>query len=111
MTLEELTRILYPQQDKYRFAAAHLIKAISQSENGLEGHHLNKICNEKSISRATMQKVFVRLRSLGIVDRRQMRYHLNTEFSSALRRISDAWRKITDEKKFDFDDDTIRVNF
>ena len=58
-----------------------------------------------------MQKVFVRLRSLGIVDRRQMRYHLNTEFSSALRRISDAWRKITDEKKFDFDDDTIRVNF
>ena len=110
MNLEDLLRILYPKQDKYRIAAAWLLKSISDQDDGLGGYELNKLCAEKSISRATMQKTFVRLRSLGLIERRHMKYYLNNEFSSALRRIGDAWKKIIEEKKFSFDETTLKVN-
>jgi hypothetical protein len=110
MEFENLLRILYPKQDKFRIAAAHFIAEISKKENGLDGYELNKICDERSISRSTMQKVFVRLRKLGVVDRRGMKYYLNTEFSSALRRLSDAWRRMIEEKRFEFDESRLKVN-
>ena len=110
MEFENLLRVLYPKQDKFRLAAAYFIAEVSKKGEGLDGYELNKICDEKSISRSTMQKVFVRMRRLGIIDRRSTKYYLNTEFSSALRRMSDAWRKMMDEKKFGFDESRLKVN-
>jgi len=110
MEFENLLRVLYPKQDKFRLAAAYFIAETSKKEEGLDGYELNKICDEKSISRSTMQKVFVRMRKLGIIDRRNTKYYLNTEFSSALRRLSDAWRRMMDEKKFGFDESRLKVN-
>jgi len=110
MEFENLLRVLYPKQDKFRLAAAYFIAEVSKKGEGLDGYELNKICDERSISRSTMQKVFVRMRRLGIIDRRSTKYYLNTEFSSALRRLSDAWRKMMDEKKFGFDESRLKVN-
>jgi hypothetical protein len=110
MEFENLLRVLYPKQDKFRLAAAYFIAEVSKKDEGLDGYELNKICDERSISRSTMQKVFVRMRKLGIIDRRSMKYYLNTEFSSALRRLSDAWRRMMDEKKFGFDESRLKVN-
>jgi hypothetical protein len=110
MEFENLLRVLYPKQDKFRLAAAYFIAETSKREGGLDGYELNKICDERSISRSTMQKVFVRMRRLGIIDRRGMKYYLNTEFSSALRRMSDAWRRMLEEKKFGFDESRLKVN-
>ena len=110
MEFENLLRVLYPKQDKFRLAAAYFIAEVSRKDNGLDGYELNRICDEKSISRSTMQKVFVRMRRLGIIDRRSMKYYLNTEFSSALRRMSDAWRKMLEEKKFGFEESRLKVN-
>ena len=110
MEFENLLRILYPKQDKFRLAAAYFIAETSKKEEGLDGYELNKICDDRSISRSTMQKVFVRMRRLGIIDRRNTKYYLNTEFSSALRRLSDAWRRMMDEKKFGFDESRLKVN-
>ena len=110
MEFENLLRVLYPKQDKFRLAAAYFIAEVSKKNEGLDGYELNKICDERSISRSTMQKVFVRVRRLGIIDRRSTKYYLNTEFSSALRRLSDAWRKMMDEKKFGFDESRLKVN-
>jgi hypothetical protein len=110
MEFENLLRVLYPKQDKFRLAAAYFIAEVSKKDAGLDGYELNKICDERSISRSTMQKVFVRMRKLGIIDRRSMKYYLNTEFSSALRRLSDAWRRMMDEKKFGFDESRLKVN-
>ena len=111
MEFEEFLRVLYPKQDKYRIAAAWLVSEASKQENGLDGYELSRICDEKSISRATMQKVFIRLRSLGLIDRRSMKYYVNTEFSSATRRLSDAWRNISKDKKFEFNENLLKVNF
>lgn len=108
MNLEEFLRVLYPRQSKYRIAAAYLLAEISKKEDGLDGYELNKLCSEKSISRATMQKVFVRLRRLGLVDRRNMRYYLNREFTTATRRLSDSWRNIMNKKKFEFDETSLK---
>jgi hypothetical protein len=110
MEFESLLRVLYPKQDKFRLAAACFIAEVSKKDEGLDGYELNKICDERSISRSTMQKVFVRMRRLGIIDRRSTKYYLNTEFSSALRRMSDAWRKMVDEKTFGFDESRLKVN-
>ncbi|MEM0372759.1 MAG: hypothetical protein QXO69_02915 [archaeon] len=110
MGLDDFLRVLYPQQDKYRIAAAWLIAESGKREDGLDGYELTKICAEKHISRATMQKTFVRLRNLGIIDRRNMRYYVNSEFSGAARRLSDAWRNMVREKKFSFDESVLRVN-
>ena len=110
MEFENLLRVLYPKQDKFRLAAAYFIAEVSKKDEGLDGYELNKICDERSISRSTMQKVFVRMRKLGIIDRRSMKYYLNTEFSSALRRLSDAWRRMMEEKKFGFDESRLKVN-
>jgi len=110
MEFENLLRVLYPKQDKFRLAAAYFIAEVSKKDEGLDGYELNKICDEKSISRSTMQKVFVRMRRLGIIDRRGMKYYLNTEFSSALRRLSDAWRRMLEEKKFGFEESRLKVN-
>lgn len=110
MNLDDFLRVLYPKQDKYRIAAAWMLSEISKRENGLDGYELSKICSEKSISRATMQKVFIRLRSLGIVDRREMRYYLNSEFSTATRRLGESWKTIHKEKKFEFNEDLLKVN-
>jgi len=110
MEFENLLRVLYPKQDRFRLAAAYFIAEVSKKDGGLDGYELNKICDERSISRSTMQKVFVRMRRLGIIDRRSTKYYLNTEFSSALRRMSDAWRKMMDEKKFGFDESRLKVN-
>jgi hypothetical protein len=111
MNFEDFLRILYPKQDKYRIAAGHLLNAIAKNDNGLDGYELSKLCAEKSISRATMQKVFVSLRDLGIVDRRSMKYYLNSEFSSAMRRLGDAWRNMEKNKTFGFNENTLKVNF
>lgn len=110
MEFESFLRVLYPKQDKFRLAAAHFIVEVSRKENGLDGYELNRLCDDKSISRSTMQKVFVRMRKLGIIDRRSMKYYLNTEFSSALRRLSEAWRKLAEEKKFEFEESRLKVN-
>ncbi len=110
MEFENLLRVLYPRQDKFRIAAAYFIAEVSRKDNGLDGYELNQICDQKSISRSTMQKVFVRMRKLGLIDRRGMKYYLNTEFSSALRRMSDAWRRMLEEKKFGFDESRLKVN-
>jgi hypothetical protein len=110
MNLDDFLRVLYPQQDKYRIAAAWLISEAGKRNDGLDGYELTKICTEKRISRATMQKTFVRLRNLGIIDRRNMKYYLNSEFSSATRRLSDAWRNMSKDKRFSFDEGVLRVN-
>jgi hypothetical protein len=110
MAFEDFLRLMYPKQDKFRIAAAYFIAEISKKDDGLDGYELNRICSEKNISRSTMQKVFVRMRRLGVIDRRSMRYYLNTEFSSALRRLSDAWRKMAEEKKFAFEESRLKVN-
>lgn len=110
MNLDDFLRVLYPQQDKYRIAAAWLISEASKKDDGLDGYELTKICSEKNISRATMQKTFVRLRDLGIIDRRNMKYYVNSEFSSATRRLSDAWRNMSRDKRFSFDEGVLRVN-
>ncbi|MFH0986737.1 MAG: hypothetical protein V1911_01670 [Candidatus Micrarchaeota archaeon] len=110
MKLEEMLRIVYPGQQKYRAAAAWLISEAGRRSEGLDGYELAKLCDEKSISRATMQKVFVRLRSLGLIERREMRYFLNKEFSSAVRRLGESWRNIINENKFDFDENTLKLN-
>jgi len=110
MAFEDFLRLMYPKQDKFRIAAAHFISEISRKEDGLDGYELNKICSDKSISRSTMQKVFVRMRRLGVIDRRNMRYYLNNEFSSALRRLSDAWRRMAEEKRFEFEESRLKVN-
>jgi hypothetical protein len=39
-----------------------------------------------------------------------MRYYLNNEFSSALRRLSDAWRRMAEEKRFEFEESRLKVN-
>lgn len=110
MEFENFLRVLYPKQDKFRLAAAHFIAEVSRKENGLDGYELNRLCDDKNISRSTVQKVFVRMRKLGIIDRRSTKYYLNTEFSSALRRLSEAWRKLADEKKFEFEESRLKVN-
>lgn len=112
MKFDQLLRVLYPNQGKYRLAAAYFLSAISSkpSEQGLDGYELNKMCKEQELSRATIQKVFVHLRSLGLVDRREARYFLNAEFSTALRNLSESWRKMKDTKEFDFDKDALKVN-
>ena len=110
MDLEGILRILYPQQVKYRLAGAWLISAAGGRENGLDAHELNSICKEKGISRATMQKVFVRLRALGMIERRNGRYYTNKEFATALRRMGDAWKKLLNDKKLDFDASKIQIS-
>ena len=110
MKLEDFLRILYPKQDKYRIAAAHFLAAVSGKEEGLDGFELNQVCESKNISRATMQKVFIRLRKLGLIDRRSMKYYLNNEFATATRRLGDAWKKLVEEKKFGFDEGSLKVN-
>lgn len=110
MKLEDFLRVLYPKQDKYRIAAAHFITAVSSKEEGLDGFELNQVCKDKGISRATMQKVFTRMRRLGLIDRRSMKYYLNTEFTTATRRLGEAWKKLIEEKKFGFDESSLKVN-
>ncbi|RLG22016.1 hypothetical protein DRN74_01225 [Candidatus Micrarchaeota archaeon] len=110
MDLEELLRTIYPKQGKYRFAAASLIKAAGSEERGLDAHGLNKLCVERGISRATMQKVFVHLRALGMIERRNARYYVIKDFASALRRMGDAWKRIVNEKRFDFDESKIKIS-
>lgn len=109
MDLEGVLRILYPQQDKYRIAGAWLISGAGKDE-GLDAHELNALCHEKNVSRATMQKVFVRLRALGMVERRNARYHVNKEFATALRRMGDAWKKMVDERTFAFDESKVKIS-
>lgn len=108
MNLEEFLRVLYPRQSKYRIAAGYFIAEISKQEDGLGGYELSKLCDEKSISRATMQKVFVRLRRLGLIDRRSMKYYLNREFTTASRRLGDSWRNIMNNKKFNFEEASLK---
>lgn len=110
LDLEGILRVLYPQQDKYRLAGAWLISAAGKDENGLDAHELNRICKDKGISRATMQKVFVRLRALGMIERRSARYYVNKEFATGLRRLGDAWKKLVNEKSFGFDDSKIQIS-
>lgn len=112
VTFDRLLRVLYPNQTKYRLAAACFLSAIASkpSEQGLDGYELNKMCKEKKLSRATMQKVFIQLRGLGLVDRREARYFLNAEFATALRNLSESWRKMKDTKEFDFDETALKVN-
>lgn len=110
MRFEDFMRVLFPKQDKFRYAGACLLQSIGAAENGLDGFELNKLCSDKSISRATMQKTFERLRSLGLVDRREMRYHLNKEFSTALDRLGEAWRGMIVGKKFDFEEGSLKLN-
>lgn len=110
MDLEGMLRVLYPQQDKYRLAGAHLISGAGRDDNGLDAHELNRICKDHGISRATMQKVFVRLRALGMIERRNARYYTNKEFATALRRMGDAWKKLLNEKELDFDGSKIQIS-
>jgi len=88
------------------------LAAISSNEAhvGLDGYELNKLCKERELSRATVQKVFVHLRSLGLVDRREARYFLNTEFSTALRNLSESWKRMKNDNSFDFDKEALGVN-
>ncbi len=109
MDLEQFLRVLYPKQDKYRVAAAWFLKKISEN-NGIDGYELSVLCKEKNISRSTMQKVFKRLRALGLVERRAMKYYLNTEFSTAVRRLGEAWKNIVKNNKFEFDENTLIIN-
>ena len=110
LDLEGILRVLYPQQDKYRLAGAYLISEAGKNENGLDAHKLNSLCKEKNISRATMQKVFVRMRALGMIERRSAKYHVNKEFATGLRRLGDAWKKVVNEKRFEFDDSKIKIS-
>ena len=110
MELGDFVRVLYPKQDKYRIACAHFLKLVGEKEFA-DGYDVTKLCNEKEISRATLQKVFVRLRSLGLVEKRSGRYFLSNEFASASRRLGDAWRGINKNKKFKFNEDFLKVNF
>ncbi len=111
MKFPEFVKTLYPKEPKYRIAAAHFLKEISKKgEGGLDGSELGELCKNQNISRATMQKVFVRLRRLGLVDRRTMRYYLNGEFSTALRRYGDSWKRLADTKAFDFSEEVLRVD-
>ena len=109
MHFEDFLRTLYPKQDKYRVAAAHFIAIIAEQE-GIDGYELSKLCNEKEISRATMQKVFKRMRALGLIERRSMKYYLNNEFATATRRLGDAWKNMNKNNKFEFNEDLLKVN-
>ena len=110
MELSDFVRVLYPKQNKYRVACAHFLKLVGEKEFA-EGYDITKMCSEKKISRASLQKVFVRLRALGLVEKRNGRYFLSNEFASASRRLGDAWRGINKNKKFNFDEDFLKVNF
>ncbi len=105
----EFVRVLYPKQDKYRVAAAWFLKHVGENE-GVDGYEVSRLCSEKNISRATLQKVFVRLRALGLVDRREGKYFLSNEFSTAMRRLGDAWKGINKNKKLEFNEDFLKVN-
>jgi len=109
MNFEEFIRVIYPKQDKYRLAAAWLLKTIQEKE-GADGYDIARVCKDKSIPKATMHKVFKHLRSLGLIERRQMRYYTNTEFSTAVRRLGEAWKKITKNKKIVFNEEKLKVN-
>jgi len=111
MDAEAILRSVWPSQAQYRYAGAHLLKAIAQNpEKFIDGTTMNRLCDEKQISRATMQKVFVHLRTLGLVERRDACYHMNAEFATALRRLSESWKRIRKNNTFDFDEDKIRIN-
>jgi len=111
MDSEAILRAIWPSQAQYRYAGAHLLGAIAQSpEKFIDGTYLNQLCEKKQISRATMQKVFVHLRTLGLVERRQACYHLNAEFATALRRLSESWKKLKSNSKFDFDENRVKIN-
>ena len=109
MNFEEFVRVLFPKQDKYRLACAWFLKLLSEKE-GVDGYDLSVMCREKNCSRATLQKVFVKLRNLGLVSRRSGRYYLSNEFSSATRRLGEAWKSINKNKKFDFNELFLRDN-
>lgn len=110
LKFEDFVRILYPKQDKYRVVCASFLKLVGENE-GVDGYEVSKLCSEKNFSRATLQKVFVRLRALGLVERRNGRYFLSNEFASASRRLGEAWRSINKNKKFVFNEDILKVNF
>jgi len=110
LDFEEFVRILFPKEDRYRIASAWFLKLVGEKE-GADGYDVSVMCREKGISRATLQKVFVKLRALGLVERREGRYFLSNEFSSAVRRLGDAWRGINKNKKFDFDENVLKINF
>ena len=110
MRFEDFMRVLFPKQDKFRYAGACFLQSIGAAEGGLDGYELNKLCESNQISRATMQKTFERLRSLGLVDRREMRYHLNKEFSTALDRLGEAWREIVKGKRLEFEASSLKLN-
>ena len=110
MGLEEFVRVLYPKQDKYRVACAYFLKLVGE-KGFADGYDVANLCKERGISRATLQKVFVRLRALGLMERRGGKYLLSNEFASAARRLGDAWRGINKNKKFDFNEDVLKVNF
>ena len=111
MDIDAILRSVWPSQAQYRFAGAHFMRAIAKSnEKFIDGTYLNKMCDNKQISRATMQKVFVHLRTLGLVERRQACYYLNAEFGTALRRLSESWKRVKSSNNFDFDEDKIRIN-
>jgi hypothetical protein len=110
MKFQDFVKTLYPREPKYRVAAAHFIKEIAKGDGGLDGYELGQLCKNRNISRATMQKVFVRLRRLGLVDRRAMRYYLNNEFATALRRYGDSWRRLADSKAFDFSEEVLKID-
>ena len=107
---DDFVRVLFPKQDKYRVAAAWFLKVVGENE-GIDGYEVSKLCRDKGISRATLQKVFVKLRAFGLVERRSGRYFLSNEFSGAVRRLGDAWRNINKEKKFEFNEDVLKFNF
>ena len=109
MPFEEFVRILFPKQDKYRLVCAWFLKLLSEKE-GADGYDLSLMCKERNCSRATLQKVFVKLRNLGLVSRREGKYYLSGEFSSAVRRLGDAWRSIKKNKKFEFNEVFLKDN-
>ncbi len=109
MSFEGFIRVIYPKQDKYRIAAAWFLKTI-QEKKGADGYDIARLCKEKGIPKATMHKVFKRLRSLGLVERRQMKYYLNTEFSTAVRRLGEAWKTLANNKVIEFDEQKLSIN-
>ena len=110
MEFGDFVRVLYPKQDKYRVACASFLKFVGE-KGGADGYDISKLCSEKKVSRATLQKVFVKLRALGLVERREGKYFLSNEFGSASRRLGEAWKSINKNKKFDFNEDILKVNF
>jgi len=45
-----------------------------------------------------------------MVDRRGMKYYLNSEFSTATRRLGETWKNFYKNSKFDFNEDLLKVN-